>query len=104
MSEKRQKRPFWHRTEIKNNNISCDSDNDEDCDWKTTTNCRVSRDGSELQLLCRYNSCKAVANNSEGLKTAFRKENKSGLGTETYSILHKFLASLSCPELNLINI
>ena len=75
---------------------------------------RSDRDHSELQLLCRYNSCKAVANNGEGWKTAFRKENKSlispdsrirrGLGTGTYIILYKLLASLLCPELNLINI
>ena len=51
-------------------------------------------DRSELQLLCRYNSCKAVANNGEGWKTAFWKEDKSlispdsgirrGLGTGTF--------------------
>ena len=66
-SEKRQKRSFRQKTEIKhNNNISCDSDNNENCDWKTSTSCKSSRDRSELQLLCRYNSCKAVANNGEG--------------------------------------
>ena len=27
---------------------------------------RNSRNQSELQLLCRYNSCKAVANNGDG--------------------------------------
>ena len=37
---------------------------------KTTTNCKSSRDRSELQLLCRYNSCKTVANNGEGWKTS----------------------------------
>ena len=47
-------------------------------------------------------------------KPAFRKENKSlispdsgirrVLGTGTFINLYKFLASLSCPELNLINI
>ena len=52
--------------------------------------------------------------NGEGWKTAFRKKDKSltspdsrirrGLGTGTDSVLHKLLASLSCPELNLINI
>ena len=57
---------------------------------------------------------KAGANNGEGWKTAFRKENKSlispdsrirrGLGTGTVIILYKLLASLLCPELNLINI
>ena len=50
----------------------------------------------------------------KGGKPAFRKENKSlispdsgirrGLGIGTDSVLYKFLASLSCPELNLINI
>ena len=49
----------------------------------------------------------------KGGKAAFRKENKSlispdsgirrGLGTGTFMILYKLLASLSCPELNLIN-
>ena len=99
---------------MKHNNISCDSDNDENCYWKTTTNCRSSRDRSELQLLCRYNSCKAVANNGEGWKTALREEDKGlitpdsrirrGLGTGTFIILYKLLASLLCPELNLIYI
>ena len=87
-------------TEIRHNNISCDSENDENCDWKTTTKNRSNRDRSELQLLCRYNSCKAVANNGEGWKTAFRKENKSlispdsgirrGLGIWTETVLHNF--------------
>ena len=64
--------------------------------------------------MCRYNSCKAVANNGEGWKTVFRKEDKSlispdsgmrrGLGTGTFINLYKLLASLSCLELNLINI
>ena len=50
----------------------------------------------------------------KGGKPAFRKENKSlispdsrirrGLGTGTNSVLYKLLASLSCPDLNLINI
>ena len=81
---------------------------------KYKPDCRNSRDRSELQLLCRYNSCKAVVNNGEGWKTAFRKEDKSlispdsgirrGLGTETFINLYKLLASLLCPELNLINI
>ena len=49
----------------------------------------------------------------KGGKPAFRKENKSlispdsgirrGLGTETLIDLYKLLASLSCPDLNLIN-
>ena len=38
-----------------------------------------NRERSELQLLCRYNSCKAVANNGEGWKTAFRVTEKSNL-------------------------
>ena len=50
----------------------------------------------------------------KGGKTAFRKEDKGvispdsrirrGLGTGTYMILYRFLASLLCPELNLFNI
>ena len=50
----------------------------------------------------------------KGGKPAFRKENKSlispdsgirrGFGTETFINLYKLLASLLCPELNLINI
>ena len=50
----------------------------------------------------------------KGGKPAFRKEDKSlispdsrirrGLGTETYIVLYKLLASLLCPDLNLINI
>ena len=50
----------------------------------------------------------------KGGKPAFRKEDKSlispdsgirrGLGTETFINLYKLLASLLCPELNLINI
>ena len=31
---------------------------------------RSNRDSSELQLLCRYNSGKAVANNGEGWKSS----------------------------------
>ena len=75
---------------------------------------RSNRDSSELQLLCRYNSGKAVANNGEGWKTAFREEDKGlitpesriqrGLGTGTFIILYKRFASLLCPELNFINI
>ena len=52
--------------------------------------------------------------NGEGWKTAFRKEDKSlispdsgirrVLGTGTFINLYKLLASLLCPELNLINI
>ena len=38
-----------------------------------------TEDLSELQLLCRYNSCKAVANNGEGWKTAFQVTEKSSL-------------------------
>ena len=34
---------------------------------------------SKLQLLYRYNGCKAVANNGEGWKTAFRVTEKSSL-------------------------
>ena len=50
----------------------------------------------------------------KGGKPAFRKENKGlispdsgirrGLGTGTFINLNKLLASLLCPELNLINI
>ena len=40
---------------------------------------RETEDRSELQLLCRYNSCKAVVNNSEGWKPAFRITEKSSL-------------------------
>ena len=50
----------------------------------------------------------------KGGKPAFRKEDKGlispdsgirkGLGTGTDSVLYKLLASLSCPDLNLINI
>ena len=50
----------------------------------------------------------------KGGKPAFRKENKSlfspdsgtrrGLGTGNDNVLYKLLASLLCPELNLINI
>ena len=61
---------FDRKPEEKHNNISCDSVNNGNCDGETTTNCRSSRDRSELQLLCRYNSCKAVANNGEGWKTS----------------------------------
>ena len=75
---------------------------------------RQTEDRSELQLLCR----EAVANNSEGWKPAFRITEKSslnvldsadsrirrGFGTETFLILYELLASLPCPELNLINI
>ena len=39
----------------------------------------VNREHSELQLLCRYNSCKAVADNGEWWKTAFRITRKSRL-------------------------
>ena len=50
----------------------------------------------------------------KGGKPAFRKEDKSlkypdsrirrGLGIWTETVLHELLASLLCPELNLINI
>ena len=33
---------------------------------KNDNELQSSREHSELQLLCRYNSCKAVANNGEG--------------------------------------
>ena len=40
---------------------------------------RKTEGRSELQLLCRYNSCKAVADNGEGWKIAFRITKKSRL-------------------------
>ena len=49
---------------------------------KTTTNYRGR---SELQLLCCYNSCKAVASNGEGWKPAFRVIVKSNLR----SLIHR---------------
>ena len=73
---------------------------------------------AETAPSCNYCVAKIVARplrtTVKGGKPAFRKENKSlispdsgirrGLGTGTDSVLYKLLASLSCPELNLINI
>ena len=70
---------FGKEVEEKHNNINCADDNYENRDQKTTADCRNSREGSELQLLCRYNSCKAVADNGEGWRTAFRIKKKSRL-------------------------
>ena len=58
-------RHFGRKPEENQNNNSCDSDNYDNCDRKTTTNSRVSRDRSELQRLCRCSRCKAVHNNGE---------------------------------------
>ena len=70
---------FGRKAKRKQNNISCDSKKNKNCDGKTTTNHGIDRERSELQLLCRYNSCKAVASNGEGWKTAFRVTEKSSL-------------------------
>ena len=70
---------FGKKVEEKQNNISCDREKHGDCEKKTKTNHGVNREHSELQLLCRYNSCKAVADNGEGWKTAFRITKKSRL-------------------------
>ena len=48
---------------------------------KTTADCRNSSEHSELQLLCRYNSYKAVADNGEGWRAAFRIKKKSRLAS-----------------------
>ena len=70
---------FGKRAKKKQNNISCDSKKNKNCDRKKTTNHGIDRERSELQLLCRYNSCKAVASNGEGWKTAFRVTEESSL-------------------------
>ena len=70
---------FGKRAKKKQNNISSDCEKNGNCGQETTTNQGVDRERSELQLLCRYNSCKAVANNGEGWKTAFRVTEKSSL-------------------------
>ena len=57
---------FDKKRERKHNNISCADDNNDNRDLKTAADCRNIRERSELQLLCCYNSCKAVANNGEG--------------------------------------
>ena len=72
-------RHFGKRAKKKPNNISCDSKKNGNSDQETTTSYGVDRERSELQLLCRYNSCKAVASNGEGWKTAFRVTEKSSL-------------------------
>ena len=67
---------------------------------------------------CNYCAATIVARplrtTVKGGKPAFRRETKSlispdskikrGLGISTETVLHKLLASVSCPELNLINI
>ena len=70
---------FGRKAKKKLNNISSDCEKNGNCGQETTTNQGVDRERSELQLLCRYNSCKAVANNGEGWKTAFRITEKSSL-------------------------
>ena len=70
---------FGKEVKEKQNNISSDCEKNENSDQETTTNHGADRERSELQLLCRYNSCKAVANNGEGWKTAFRITEKSSL-------------------------
>ena len=107
---------FGRKARKQHNNISCADDNYKNRDQKTTADCRNSRERSELQLLCRYNSCKAVADNGEGWKTAFRITKKSRLtsliqwiqesGRVSELRLLSFyinLSFLSCPDLNLIN-
>ena len=69
---------FGKKVEEKQNNDSRTDENNEDCDRKTT---EETEGRSELQLLCRYNSCKAVADNGEGWKTAFRIKKKSRLAS-----------------------
>ena len=71
---------------------------------------RKTEGRSELQLLCRYNSCKAVADNGEGWKITDYEEVKineldsvdsrirKGFGTGTFILLYKLLAS--CHVLN----
>ena len=73
---------------------------------------------AETAPSCNYSVATIVARplrtTVKGGKPAFRKEVKSlispdsrirrGLGTGTFINLYIFLASLSCPELNLINI
>ena len=77
ISEKRQKRPFWQK-ELKSNRTTIVALT------KTTKiviekQRRKTEQRSELQLLCGYNKCKAVANNGEGWRTAFRITKKSRL-------------------------
>ena len=73
---------------------------------------------AETAPSCNYCVATIVARplrtTAKGGKPAFRKEDKSliypdsgirrGLGTGTFINLYKLLASLSCPDLNLINI
>ena len=65
---------FNKKRERKHNNISCADENNFYLRLRTVRKSRLendnelqnSRERSELQLLCCYNSCKAVANNGEG--------------------------------------
>ena len=70
---------FGRKAKKNQNNISSDCEKNGNCGQETTTNQGVDRERSELQLLCCYNSCKAVANTGEGWKTAFRITEKSSL-------------------------
>ena len=70
---------FGRKARKQHNNISCADDNYENRDQKTTADYKNTREGSELQLLCRHNSCKAVADSGEGWRTAFRIKKKSRL-------------------------
>ena len=70
---------FGRKAKRKQNNISSDCEKNRNCGQETTTNQGVDRERSELQLLCRYKSCKTVANNGEGWKTVFRITEKSSL-------------------------
>ena len=92
----------------------CDDDNNE----KIENQNRRKAEVAETVPSCNYCVATIVARplrtTVKGGKPAFRKENKSlispdsrirrGLGTGTVSVLYKLLASLLCPELNLINI
>ena len=78
---------------------------------KATTNHGADRERSELQLLCRYNSCKAVADNGRvedslpdygeikiNILDSVDSRIWKGFGTETFILLYKLLAS--CHVLN----
>ena len=96
------------------NNDSCDDDNN----GKIETRNQKKAEIAETVPGCSYCAATIVARplrtTVKGGKPAFRKENVSlispdsrirrGLGIWTETVLHNLLASLSCPELNLINI
>ena len=108
---------FGRKVEERHNNDSCDDDNNEIIENQNQRKAEVA----ETAPSCNYCVATIVARQlltTEGVETSLPgyreiKLNvldsvdsriRRGLGTETFIILYEFLASLSCLDLNLINI